>query len=80
MERNMNFEAGKTYTGRSICDSNCIYRMTVVSRTPKTIKVKMQDSANVKTLRPGIYDGVEFVKPNGSYSMALIIRADKVAA
>lgn len=74
----MKFEAGKTYTGRSICDSEQIYRMTVVSRTPKTIKVQM-DGANLKTLRPGVYDGVEFVKPNGNYSMALIIRADKVA-
>ncbi|AZO67669.1 hypothetical protein [Mesorhizobium sp. M6A.T.Cr.TU.016.01.1.1] len=64
------FEAGKTYKTRSICDSNCWFSITVASRTAKTIKTEKG-----KTLRIGSYDGAEFVKPMGSYSMAPIIRA-----
>lgn len=64
------FETGKTYKTRSICDSNCWFTITVVSRTARTIKTEKG-----KTLRVGTYDGAEFVKPMGSYSMAPIIRA-----
>lgn len=66
----MNFQAGKTYTARSVCDYNCIFSVEVVSRTAKTLK-----TADGKTLRIGVYEGVEFVKPEGSYSMAPIVRA-----
>ena len=64
------FQAGKTYTTRSACDHNCIFSVTVASRTAKTIK-----TTGGKTLRVGIYDGAEFVKPMGSYSMAPIVTA-----
>lgn len=66
-----NFQTGNTYSARSICDHDCIISVTVASRTPKTIK-----TAEGKTLRIGVSgDGVEFVKPWGSYSMAPIVRA-----
>lgn len=65
------FQAGKTYTTRSICDHNCIIRVAVVSRTAKTIK-----TADGKTLRVSEYEGVEQVKPWGSYSMAPIVGAN----
>jgi hypothetical protein len=64
------FESGKTYTTRSACDQNCIFSVTVIGRTAKTIK-----TADGKTLRIGQYDNAEFVKPMGSYSMAPIVRA-----
>jgi len=67
------FEAGKTYSTRSICDHNCIITVEVISRTAKTIKAKTDDG--LKTLRIGEYDGAEFVKPWGSYSMAPIVFA-----
>ena len=71
------FKVGQTYSGRSICDHNCIFSITVLSRTPKTIKVRRHDyPSEVKTLRPYIYDDVEQVKPYGSYSMCTIISAD----
>ena len=54
------FEAGKTYTTRSACDRNCIFSVTIVSRTAKTVK-----TAEGKTLRIGTYDGAEFVRPMG---------------
>ena len=64
------FQAGKTYATRSICDHNCIIRVTVTKRTAKTIT-----TSEGKTLRIGEYDGIEQVKPWGSYSMAPTICA-----
>lgn len=65
------FESGKTYTTRSICDHNCIFSITVAKRTAKTIT-----TTEGKTLRLSVYNDQETVKPEGSYSMAPIIRAN----
>jgi len=74
----MKFQANKTYSTRSICDHNCIFSITVISRTAKTLKViDPHDSRSVKTLRISEWQGVEQVKPLGSYSMCPIIGADK---
>lgn len=67
------FQTGKTYATRSICDHDCIIRVAVASRTAKTIK-----TADGKTLRVSVYQGVEQVKPWGSYSMAPIVDATDV--
>lgn len=64
------FEAGKTYSTRSIVDSDYMVAITVASRTAKTIKTTAG-----KTLRVADFDGAECVKPWGSYSMCPIIRA-----
>lgn len=69
------FEAGKTYQTRSIVDADYMVRVTVVSRTAKTIKTDKG-----KVLRIAEYNGVEQVKPWGSYSMCPIVGADRVAA
>lgn len=63
------FEAGKTYTIRSICDHDCVISVTIEKRTAKTVTVKG------KTFRIAEYDGAEYIKPWGSYSMAPMIRA-----
>lgn len=67
------FEAGRTYWTRSICDSDCIHKITVSRRTAKTIW-----TACGKTLRVTSWRGVEQVKPFGSYSMCAVIGADRV--
>jgi hypothetical protein len=72
------FEVGKTYSTRSICDHDCIYRMLVLSRTAKTIRVQV-NGRDAQTLRPSIYRDAEQVKPNGTYSMCLIIDATDTA-
>jgi hypothetical protein len=64
------FQTGKTYTTRSACDHNCVFSITVAKRTAKTIT-----TTSGKSLRVGSYDGAEFVRPMGNYSMAPIIRA-----
>ena len=69
----MKFEAGKTYTTRSICDHDCIIAVTIAKRTAKTVTATVRGEQ--KTFRVAEYDGAEFIKPWGSYSMAPIIRA-----
>jgi hypothetical protein len=67
------FKVGSTYSTRSICDHNCIITVEVISRTAKTIKARTKTGE--KTFRIAEYQGVECVKPWGSYSMAPIVRA-----
>jgi hypothetical protein len=69
------FQVGKTYATRSICDHDCIIRVQVVGRTAKTIK-----TATGNTLRVSEYNGIEQVKPWGSYSMAPIVDASDLEA
>lgn len=69
------FEAGKTYSTRSICDHDTVISITVIKRTPKTITADLGSHRGVKTLRIKEYGGEEMVKPYGSYSMAPQIRA-----
>ena len=70
-----NFEAGKTYFTRSVCDHNCIFEVTIASRT-----AKMVTTTKGEKFRINVYNNVEQIKPCGSYSMAPIIGADKVKA
>lgn len=73
MTNTTTFEVGQTYAVRSICDSNSWTKITVKARTAKTIKTECG-----KTLRIFLYEGVEQVKPNGSYSMCAVIGADDI--
>jgi hypothetical protein len=64
------FRPGKTYATRSICDHDCIISITVLNRTAKTIR-----TTEGKLFRISYRDGLEFVRPWGTYSMAPIIDA-----
>ena len=73
----MKFKTGQTYSTRSICDHSCIFSITVLNRTAKTIKIiDPHDSISIKTLRISTYEGNEQVKPFGTYSMCAVIGAD----
>lgn len=69
------FETGQTYYTRSIVDADTIVRVTVAKRTDKTIVTAAGDR-----LRINVWQGVEQVKPWGSYSMAPIVGADRLLA
>jgi len=69
------FEQGKTYFTRSVCDHDCIIRVTVAKRTAKTI---VTDEG--KRLRISEWNGVEQVSPWGKFSMSPIVSADREAA
>jgi len=68
------FEIGKRYSMKSVCDSDCVWKYNVTSRTAKTITLDHQNTFRVKE-----YDGSELITPLGSYSMAPILRADRMA-
>jgi hypothetical protein len=70
----MKFEIGNTYTTRSACDHNTIVTAEVLKRSAKfvTVKTQMEDSKRCGIL---VIDGVETIKPWGSFSMCPIIRA-----
>lgn len=70
------FEAGRTYWTRSICDSECIHRVTIEKRTAKSVWIKRNGKLTRRAVEE--YEGVEQIWPHGKYSMAAIIRADKV--
>ena len=67
------FKVGQTYSTRSICDYDTMFRFKIVNRTAKTITFEQHG----KTQRRGVYlyDGVEQCKPYGTYSMCPIIDA-----
>ena len=67
------FETGKTYYTRSVADYDTIVRVTVAKRTDKTIVTAAGDR-----LKINVWQGVEQVKPWGSFSMAPIVGADRI--
>ena len=67
------FQIGKTYQTRSLCDHDVIIGAKVLERTPKTVTVETR--RGVKTFRPRLISGTETIEPWGSYSMCPVIWA-----
>lgn len=71
------FEIGKEYSMRSICDHECVWTYTVTARTAKTITI----TDGKKTIKCRIIAGLseycnaESVYPLGKYSMCPILSA-----
>lgn len=76
MEITHAFAPGSNYWCRSIGDADCIIVLKVLARTAKT--VTCETARGIKNFRISARNGVEQVKPWGSYSMAPICGADKV--
>lgn len=74
------FEVGRTYSTRSACDHNCIYSYTVVARTAKRLTLRQPGESKTRVRGIAIDRGVEYCLPEGRYSMAPVIRADRVIA
>ena len=74
------FEVGRTYATRSVCNSECIFKITIIKRTEKTVTI---DKGNGKTKRCKIYTDMrnaEAIYPYGIYSMCPIIDASEKIA
>lgn len=71
------FQVGRIYQTRSICDYDCVYSYKVIKRTAKTLTLLTEDNKTV-VRRIYLYEGEESCKPEGSFSMCPIIRANKV--
>jgi len=74
------FETGKTYTCRSVCDADCVWTFTVERRTAKTVHFRNHETGNVHTCRPATVGGEEVAKPLGNYSMCPVLRASSERA
>ncbi len=76
------FEIGKTYSTRSIGDSNCIIRATVLKRTAATVTVQVEGekAPQVFRVKANYRSTAECFKPWGSFSMAPTLSADDTAA
>lgn len=72
------FEVGKTYSVRSACDYDCIFRFTVTRRTAKTITVTYHGEQQTRGIR--VLDSVEHCFPLGRYTMAPMLGADRMEA
>jgi len=74
----LQFQVGKTYATRSICDYDCIFSFVILGRTAKTVTVNVHG----KTVRRGlsVYENTEQFKPFGNYSMCAIVGADDLAS
>lgn len=72
------FEVGKEYNVRSICNHDCIWTYKVIKRTAKT--VTLDNGEEIKTCRinkeASEYCGCECVYPEGRYSMCPILSAE----
>lgn len=75
------FTANQEVSTNSICDSNCVFRGTIIKRTAKTVTLKMHGVNGIQDMdarRCKIHldsEGNEFVYPLGRFSMAPIFRA-----
>lgn len=71
------FEVGKLYQMRSICDRNTRWQYQVMKRTAKSVWLACND--DLQMFRVTVWRDVETCRPLGSYSMAPILAADKAA-
>ena len=73
------FEVGKTYVTRYIGDSNLKLSYKILSRTDKSVLVEDVKTHESKRCKISIYSGVEQCLPDGNYSKAPVLSADKLA-
>lgn len=66
------FEVGCTYQTRSIGDHDCIFEITVTSRTIKTVSYLYNGKKRRSNVK--VDDNGEWIKPD-NYSMAPVFRA-----
>ena len=77
------FQPGRYYFCRSVCDHSCVWVYRVVRRTAKSVWIsEVRNGIESKPARKAIshWRGEEQCKPSGSYSMAPILGAERVAS
>lgn len=72
------FLLGQSYECRSFCDYDCVWQFTVAKRTAKFVTL-VEDSGDVRRVGVRVWNGVETCNPLGTYSMAPVLTAEKVA-
>ena len=73
------FKVGETYSTRSICDYDCIFSFTVVSRTARTVVIKYHNDRimrrKIRIVGISKTHEAECIDPLGQYSMAPVLIA-----
>lgn len=64
---------GQTLTARSICDSDCIFKVTILERKGNFVTVNVMN--NAKRVKIFSDNETEFIYAHGRFSMAPIFRA-----
>lgn len=72
------FEKGQKLSAVSICNSDCVFTGTVISRTAKMVKVQLSDGEIVNK-KIHVYEDSEYMYPHGQYSMAATFSAKDAA-
>jgi hypothetical protein len=75
----MNFLTNKNYFARFVCDADSRLEFSVIKRTAKFITINLYGREEKRCKISKDENGVEFIYPLGSYSMAPICRASQVA-
>lgn len=70
------FEVGATYSCTSICDSECVFRFTVVKRTEKTLWLDYHGKTRARRVR--MHGNTEACDPQGRFSMSPVLFATDV--
>ncbi len=68
------FEIGKEYTTRSICDNNCVFSITITGRTAKTVSYNYLGRSRRSVLH--VYLFGYWIQPD-RYCMAPPFRASR---
>lgn len=80
MPQSLTFIPGRSYVMRLATDADARIPVQVVSRTAKFVTIiDPRDGRQVKR-RVRLLAGVEEIQPHGQYSMAPVLRADRVVA
>lgn len=74
------FEAGNSYTHGFACDADAKVTIKIIRRTEKSVWIKHPYRPS-EIVRRAIFisAGIESILPNGNYSMAPALSADKQA-
>lgn len=74
------FEAGNTYYLRFIGDSNLIVKFTITRRTASSVWAVEEGQTEPKRFKIKTWDGAEFFRPYGNYSMSPGLYASRPAS
>jgi len=73
------FEIGKIYYARSICNQDCAFAYKITARTAKTVTLwDTTFQVNIGRRKITILDDEETISPKGKYSMAPLVRASNI--
>lgn len=75
MSNTAKFQVGHTYQSRSFIDHEWVTNYTVVARTAKF--VTLNDGSRIRRVGIKTNEWGEWVLPDGSYSLAPVLRAEK---